>query len=72
MPVSAAWEGIDPSLERAAVTLRAGRFEVLRTVTFPIVLPAVVAGSILTFVTSVVFGPVAVRSGPADSRPPTG
>ncbi|MGV9862970.1 ABC transporter permease [Rhodococcus koreensis] len=66
MPVSAALEGIDPSLEHAASTLGASRFKVLRTVTFPIVLPAVVAGSILTFVTSVVvFGPVAVLGGPA-------
>lgn len=66
MPVSAALEGIDPSLENAAATLGAGRAKVLRTITFPIVMPAIVAGSILTFVTSVVvFGPVAVLGGPA-------
>lgn len=66
LPVSAALEGIDSSIENAAASLGASRLRVLRTVTFPVVLPAVVAGSILVFVTSVVvFGAVAVLGGPA-------
>ncbi|ANY23875.1 ABC transporter permease [Gordonia terrae] len=66
MPVSAALEGIDPALEHAASSLGGGRARVLRTITFPIVMPSVVAGTILVFVTSVVvFGPVAVLGSPA-------
>lgn len=66
MPVAAALEGIDPAMEHAAAGLGASRIRVLRTVTFPVVLPSVVAGSLLVFVTSVViFGPVALLGAPA-------
>ena len=65
LPVSAALEGIDPALEQAAASLGASRWRVLRTVTFPVVTPALVAGSILVFVTAaVIFGPVAILGAP--------
>ena len=65
LPVSAALEGIDPALEQAAASLGASRWRVLRTVTFPVVAPALIAGSILVFVSAaVIFGPVAILGAP--------
>ncbi|MEQ3554260.1 iron ABC transporter permease [Pseudonocardia nematodicida] len=66
LPVSAGLEGVDPSMEDAAAGLGASRLRVLRTVTFPVVMPSIVAGALLVFVTSfVIFGPVALLGGPA-------
>jgi molybdate transport system permease protein len=47
--VEGALRGLDGRLEEAAVTLGAGRFEVFRRVTLPLVAPSVVAGAVLTF-----------------------
>lgn len=43
------FETVDPGLEDAAATLGASRLRVLRTVTLPLVMPAVLAGGILGF-----------------------
>ncbi|TFV61943.1 iron ABC transporter permease [Geodermatophilus sp. DF01-2] len=65
LPVSAALEGIDPALEQAASSLGASRWRVLRTVTFPVIAPALIAGSILVFVSAaIIFGPVAILGAP--------
>jgi len=42
-------EAVDPKLEQAAATLGASRFWVFVTVTLPLILPGIVAGSILAF-----------------------
>lgn len=42
-------EAVDPKLEEAAATLGAPRFWVYLTVTLPLILPGVLAGSILAF-----------------------
>lgn len=69
LPVSAALEGIDPALEHAAASLGASRIRVLRTITFPIIMPAIIAGSILVFVTSaIIFGPVAILGAPSNFK----
>ncbi len=47
-----ALQGIAPSLEEAAQTLRAGRWHTFRTVTFPLLRPAVAASFLLGFVES--------------------
>ena len=43
------FEGVDPKLEAAAGTLGASPIEVFRTVTFPLMRPAVIAGAVLGF-----------------------
>lgn len=42
-------EGVDPKLEAAATTLGASRPWVFATITLPLILPGVIAGSILAF-----------------------
>lgn len=42
-------EGVDPKLEAAAATLGASRPWVFATITLPLILPGVIAGSILAF-----------------------
>lgn len=42
-------EAVDPRLEEAATTLGASRLSVFTTVTLPLILPAVLAGSVLAF-----------------------
>ena len=45
-------EAIDPGLEAAAKTLGAGRLRVLMTITLPLALPGLLAGTILGFARS--------------------
>jgi iron(III) transport system permease protein len=47
-----ALQGIAPSLEEAAQTLRASRWHTFRTVTFPLLRPAIAASFLLSFVES--------------------
>ena len=47
-----ALQGISPSLEEAAQTLRASRWHTFRTVTFPLLRPAIAASCLLGFVES--------------------
>ena len=41
---------LDPAMEEAAANLRATPFQSLRTVTFPLLMPAILAGAVFTFV----------------------
>jgi spermidine/putrescine transport system permease protein len=50
LPLYVALEKIDPRLIEAAHDLYASRWEAFRRVTFPLALPGVFAGSILTFI----------------------
>jgi spermidine/putrescine transport system permease protein len=50
LPLYVALEKIDPRLIEAAADLYAGRWEAFRRVTFPLALPGVFAGSLLTFI----------------------
>jgi iron(III) transport system permease protein len=52
MTVSSTINKIDPSLEEAAFNLGASRFTVFRKVTLPLLTPAIVAASLLVFMTS--------------------
>lgn len=52
MTVSAAIHRLDPALEEAATNLGAGRWTVFRRVTLPLLTPALVAASLLVFMTS--------------------
>lgn len=49
---SAALKGIDPSVEEAALNLGASRWFCFRTVTLPLLTPALVAAALLVFMTS--------------------
>jgi iron(III) transport system permease protein len=51
-PLAAAWERMGPEVEDAARVLGAGRLRMLRTVSLPLVFPALVAGGLLAFVTA--------------------
>ncbi len=50
LPLYIALEKIDPRLIEAAADLYAGRWEAFRRITFPLALPGVFAGSLLTFI----------------------
>lgn len=50
LPLYVALEKIDPRLIEAAADLYAGRWSAFRRVTFPLALPGVFAGSLLTFI----------------------
>ncbi|MDJ0685738.1 MAG: ABC transporter permease [Alphaproteobacteria bacterium] len=41
---------LDPALEEASANLRASPFQSLRTITFPLLSPAILAGAVFTFV----------------------
>lgn len=44
--------GMDPAVERAAVSLGASRFTVFRRITLPLILPGIVSGWLLAFISS--------------------
>ncbi len=48
----AAATGMDPAIEQAAVSLGASRLTVFRRVTLPLILPGIVSGWLLAFITS--------------------
>jgi putative spermidine/putrescine transport system permease protein len=50
--VLASATGMDPAVERAAVSLGAGRFTVFQRITLPLILPGIVSGWLLAFITS--------------------
>src|SRR5205085_7614024 len=50
LPATAAFKAIDVEVEEAAQNLGASRARVLRTVTLPLVMPAILAGSLLVFI----------------------
>ncbi len=50
--VLASCVGMDRSVEHAAISLGAGRLTVFRRVTLPLILPGVVSGWVLAFITS--------------------
>ena len=50
--VLAAATGLDPAIERAAVSLGASGFTVFRRITLPLILPGIVSGWLLAFITS--------------------
>jgi putative spermidine/putrescine transport system permease protein len=50
--VLAAATGLDPAVERAAVSLGASRWTVFRRVTLPLILPGIASGWLLAFITS--------------------
>lgn len=65
LPVVAALDGFDPSLEQAAASLGATRTEVVTKVIVPLLTPAISAGLLVTFTVSfVMFGPVSLLGGP--------
>jgi putative spermidine/putrescine transport system permease protein len=48
--VTSRLQRLDPALEEAAANLGASSFQSLRTVTFPLLLPAILAGAVFSFV----------------------
>jgi putative spermidine/putrescine transport system permease protein len=52
LPIMAAIQGVDPSLDAAARSLGASRFTAFRRITLPLSLPGIQAGCILVFVLS--------------------
>lgn len=59
------WSHLDPRLSQAAHTLGAGRWQVLRRVTLPLLLPAIAAASLLVFLFNFTsFGVILVLGGP--------
>ena len=50
--VLAAATGMDPAIERAAVSLGASRLTVFRRITLPLIFPGIVSGWLLAFITS--------------------
>jgi len=51
-PIAAAFSAVDPGLEEVARTLGARRLTVFKTVVYPLIRPAIVAGVIMTFMRS--------------------
>jgi putative spermidine/putrescine transport system permease protein len=50
LTLQAVIEGIDPALEEAALSLGAGPLATFRRVIWPLAMPGVLAGTILTFI----------------------
>ncbi|MPY94934.1 MAG: ABC transporter permease subunit [Acidimicrobiia bacterium] len=64
LPAAAALDNMEAPLEQAAASLGAGKWTVLRKITLPLILPAVLAGGLLVFTVSfIAFGPVALLGG---------
>lgn len=53
LPIRARLEGMDDTLEQAAMDLYASRWKAFRYVTLPLLLPGIVAGAMLAFIISV-------------------
>lgn len=67
MFTSAALQNMDPSLEEAAEMSGASPFRTIMTVTFPLILPAIVSGTLLSFVVMLgIYGIPAVLGAPAN------
>ena len=60
---------LDASLEEAATNLGATSFQTLRTITFPLLLPAILAGAVFTFVEGFDNLSVAIFTHSFDDRP---
>lgn len=60
---------LDPALEEAALNLGATSFQSLRTITFPLLLPAILAGAVFTFVEGFDNLSVAIFTHGFDDRP---
>lgn len=59
------WSHLDPRLEQAAQTLGANRWQTLRHITLPLLLPAILAAALLVFIFDFTsFGVVLVLGGP--------
>jgi thiamine transport system permease protein len=59
------WSHLDPRLEQAAQVLGANRIQTFRTVTFPLLAPAVAAAALLVFIFNFTsFGVVLILGGP--------
>ena len=52
LPIRARLEGMDLTLETAAADLYASRWQTLRRITLPLMMPGIIAGAMLAFVTS--------------------
>lgn len=52
LPIRARLEGMDLSLETAAADLYASRWQTLRRITLPLLMPGIMAGAMLCFITS--------------------
>lgn len=53
LPIRARLEGMDDTLEQAAMDLYASRWKAFRHVTLPLLLPGIIAGAMLSFIISV-------------------
>ena len=66
--VGNAWAHLDPTLEMAARTLGADRWQTLRRVTLPLLMPAILAATALVFLFDFTsFGVVLLLGGPPDT-----
>ena len=67
MFTASALRNMDPSLEEAAEIAGASAFSTLFTVTFPLIMPAIVSGMLLSFIVMLgIYGIPAVLGAPAD------
>jgi iron(III) transport system permease protein len=67
MFTAAALRNMDPSLEEAAEISGASAFRTMATVTFPLILPAIISGMLLSFVVMLgIYGVPAVLGSPAN------
>ncbi|MEL6288523.1 MAG: ABC transporter permease [Pseudomonadota bacterium] len=53
LPIRARLEGLDETLEQAAMDLYASRWQAFRYVTLPLLMPGIIAGAMLAFIISV-------------------
>ena len=63
--ISSYWQSLDPAIPEAAAVLGASRWHIFRTVTLPLLRPAIVAATLLVFIfTFTSFGVILVLGGP--------